>query len=77
MNHAETNWIRLFERMGRNLLCSAGYPTVATGIAEAMTSPESSFLDCLATAAFVLEWIIPAAVFCYAVSWGIYLGSDH
>lgn len=62
--------------MGKNLLRDAGYPTGAAGIAQAIVSPESSFLDCLETAAVLLVFITTAAMFCFAVSWGISLGSD-
>lgn len=76
MNFSRADWIRFFHRMGKNLLRDAWYPTVAIGISQAMIRPESSLLDCLATAAVLLAYITIAAMFCFAVSWGISLGSD-
>lgn len=76
MNFSRTYWMRLLRLMGKNLLRDAGYPTVAAGIAQAILSPESSILDCLATAAVLLGLITAAAMFCFAVSWGISFGSD-
>lgn len=76
MNFSRADWIRFFQRMGKNLLRDAWYPTVSIGIAQAMISPESSVLDCLAAAAVLLVFITTAAIFCFAMSWGISRGGD-
>lgn len=76
MNFSRTYWMRFLHLMGKNLLRDAGYPTVGAGIAQAIICPESSFLDCLATAAVLLGFVTTAAMFCFAVSWGISFGSD-
>lgn len=76
MNYSRAYWTRFFHRMGKNLLRDAWYPTVSIGIAQAIISPESSFLDCLSAAAVLLGFIITAAIFCYVVGKGISLGSD-
>lgn len=76
MNFSRADWVEFLRRMGKNLFREAWYPTVAIGIAQALISPESSLLDCLATAAVLLAFITTAAMFCFAVSWRISLGSD-
>ena len=76
MNFTRADWIRFLRLMGKNLLRNAWYPTVAVGLAQAVILPESSVLDCVATAAVLLVFIATAAMFCFAVSRGISLGSD-
>lgn len=76
MNFSRKDWIRFFHRLGKNLLRDAWYPTVAIGLGQAIVSPEASILDCLATAAVLLVFITTAAMFCFAVSWGLDLGGD-
>ena len=76
MNFSRADGVRFFRCMGKNLLREAWYPTVSIGIAQAMVSPESSVLDCLATSAVLLTFITTSAMFCFAVSWGISFGSD-
>ena len=76
MNLSRADLIRLLHRLGRNLLHDAWYPTLAIGLAQAMVSPEAGLHDCLATASVLLAFIATAALFCFAVAWGISLGSD-
>ena len=76
MNLSRADLIRFLRRLGRNLLHDAWYPTLGIGLAQAMVSHEASFQDCLATASVLLVSIATTALFCFAVAWGISLGSD-
>lgn len=76
MNFSRADWIHFFNRIAKYLLRDAWYPTISIGVAQAIVIPESGLLECLATAAVLLMFIVTAAMFCFAVGWGISVGSD-
>lgn len=76
MNHLQADLIRFFNRLGASIWRNAWYPPIAIGFAQAIVSPEAGLRDCLATAADLLFVITTAALFCFAVSWGMTLGSN-
>ena len=76
VNDLRADLVRFFNRLGETVLRNAWYPPVAIGIAQAMVIPEAGLLDCLATAAGLLLFTSTAAVFCFAVGWGMSLGRD-
>lgn len=76
MKFSRADWIQFFYRIGKNLLRDAWYPTASIGVAQAIVIPQSGFLECLATSVVLLMFIATAAMFCFAVGWGISVGSD-
>ena len=76
MNFSRADWIHFFNRIAKNLLHGAWYPIISIGVAQAIVIPESGLLECLVTAAVLLMFIVTAAMFCFAVGWGISVGSD-
>jgi len=74
MNFSHKDWIRFFDRLGNTLFRHAWYPTVAFGLVQTIISPEATLLDCLTTAVDVFAFTTTAAMFFFAVGWGITLG---
>lgn len=76
MNFSLRSSILFFHRLGNALFRHAWYPTVAFGLGQAIVSPEATLLDCLAIAADVFAFTTTAAMFFFAVGWGIAIGGD-
>lgn len=71
MNFFTNDKARYLDRLGRNLLRDAWYPSLGISVAKALLDSESTLLDCLATGAVALLLIVAAAIFCFGFSWGI------
>ena len=68
MNFPTSDLVRYLQRLGRNLLRDAWYPSLGIAIARALLDDASSVVDCFITGAITLSLIVVVAAFCFGLS---------